>query len=114
RQPDAAIVWIGLADAVCRLPDSTEEARLAAAKGVEISRQADTLVRYALTCQARIARKIGDSSLFEQSIKDLIADAPNCREEDSELDEQLVDCLPDNICSSNLKARYRALFASRA
>ena len=73
NHPDAAIMWLGLAHSLSLRNDGGEEAKRAVAKGVEISRQVGTLVRYALTCQTQIARKTGDPVLFAQALRELIA-----------------------------------------
>lgn len=107
NHPDAAIMWLGLAHSLSLRNDGIEEAKQAVAKGVEISRQAGTLIRYALTCQAQIARKAGDRDLFAQTLHEMIADAPNAREDDSGLDDSVLRDLPDDFCPPELQDEYR-------
>lgn len=107
NHPDAAIMWLGLAHSLSLRDDGAEEAKQAVAKGVEISRQVGTLVRYALTTQAQIARKTGDRVLFARALRELIADAPNPREDDCELDDSVLQNLAEDFCSSELLHEYR-------
>lgn len=107
NHPDAAIMWLGLAHSLSLRDDGAEEAKQVVAKGVEISREVGTLVRYALTCQAQIARKTGDRALFAQALCQMIADAPSPREDDSGLDDSVLQDLPDDFCSPELQEEYR-------
>lgn len=107
NHPDAAIMWLGLAHSLSLRTDGAEEAKQAVAKGVEISRQVGTLIRYALTCQAQVARKTGDPALFAKALRELVADAPNPREDDSELDGSVLRDLPDGFCPPGLRDEYR-------
>lgn len=107
--PDAAIMWLGLAHSLSMRKDGAEEAKQAAAKGVVMSRRAGTLIRYALMCQAEIARKTNDAPLFAQSLGELIADASNQREDDCELDDSVLQDLPDDFCSLELQEAYRQI-----
>jgi hypothetical protein len=111
NHPDAAVMWLGLAQSLSMRNDGTEEARQAAAKGVEISRRQGALVRYALVCQADVARRINDPALFAHSLAELIADAPNQREDDCGLNEQLVVDLPEGFCDPELEQQYRRCLA---
>ena len=113
NNPDAAIMWLGLAHSLSLRKDGSEEAKQTVAKGVELSRRAGTLIRYALTCQAEIARKTSDSVLFERTVRELIVDAPILRDDDCDLDEQLVDGLPVGFCSPELEIEYRRLLAEK-
>jgi len=113
NHPDAAVMWLGLAHSLSLRSDGAGEAKQAAARGVEISRQVGTLVRYALTCQAQIARKTGDWKLFESALQELVEDAPTERAEDTGLDESLIQDLPEGSCSTDLVARYRRALSSR-
>lgn len=107
NSPDTAVVWLGLAQSLAMRSDGADEARKAVAKGVEISRRHGALIRYALTCQADVARRICDSALFAQSLADLIADAQNQRENDCGLNEELVMDLPESFCTPELEQEYR-------
>lgn len=107
NHPDAAVMWLGLAHSLSMRKDGSQEAKEAAAKAVEISRSAGTLVRYALTCQAEVARKTNDSELFARSLRDLIEDASNARPDDSGLSIQIVEHLPSGFCAPSLEEKYR-------
>ena len=107
NHPDAAVMWLGLAHSLSVRKDGSNEAKQAAAKAVEISRRVGTLVRYALTCQAEVARKTNDPELFARSLSDLIEDAPNARPDDSGLDGQIVESLPRGFCAPSLEEKYR-------
>lgn len=109
NHPDAAIMWLGLAHSLSMREDGAEEAKQAVAKGVEISRQVGTLVRFALTSQAEVARKTHDAALFAQSLRQLIADAPNERADDSGLDDSVLRDLPDGFCAPELQEEYRQM-----
>jgi len=108
-QPDTAIPWIALSRTLGGRADGAEEAKVAARKAVEISRRCGALIRYALQCQADVARQIGDSGLFAQALEELIADAPNSRDDDVGLDERIVAELPDGFCEPRLVEQYCAL-----
>ena len=107
NHPEAAVKWLGLADALSSRADGANEAKQAAAKGVEISRSVGTLIRYALTCQAQVARKTGDASLFEQAMIELVQDAPNERQEDCALFESLIVDLPPGFCAPHIVQSYK-------
>jgi hypothetical protein len=107
NHPDAAVMWLGLAHSLSMRKDGSQEAKVAAAKAVEMSRRAGALIRYALTCQAEVARKTNDSELFARALRDLIEDAPNARPDDSRLDIRIVESLPSGFCAPTLEEKYR-------
>jgi len=109
NHPDSAVMWLGLAHSLSMRKDGIEEAKQAVAKGVEISRKVGTLIRYALISQADVARKANDSTLFEDALRELIADAPNNREDDCGLDDSILAELPSGLCSPELEDQYRSL-----
>lgn len=109
NQPGMAIPWIALSRTLSRRPEASAEAKAAAEKAVAISRTCGTLVRYALLCQAEVARQTCDSALFAQTIEALIVDARNFREDDVNLDDRIVADLPEGFCDPRLEARYREL-----
>ena len=111
NHPDAAVKWLGLAHSLSMRKDGAEEARNASAKGLAISRSEGALIRYALICQADVARRLSDVVLFEQSLRELIAEAPIQREDDCELSEHIVADLPAGFCSPELEHQYRRLLA---
>jgi hypothetical protein len=86
--------------------DGAAEAKQAVAKAVEISRRVGTLIRYALTCQAEVARKTNDSALFASTLRELIDDAPNARQEDAGLDSAIIEKLPPSFCPPELEQQY--------
>jgi hypothetical protein len=107
--PDTVVVWLSLAIALSEHVGGSTEAREASARGLEIARRRNMLVRHALICQALVAKKINDSALFDSSLSDLIEDAPNVRQDDRGLNFELVDDLPENFGSEILISRYRNL-----
>jgi hypothetical protein len=109
NHPDEAVMWLGLAHSLSMRKDGAEEAKRAVAKGIEISRRVGTLIRYALTCQAEVARTVNAPTLFVQAIKELIADAPNYREEDCGLDDRILSDLPEGFCPADLEMQYLKL-----
>ena len=111
NHPDAAVMWLGLAQSLSMRSDGAAEARQAAAKGLGISRLQGSLIRYALVCQADVARRLNDPTLFAQALEELIADAPNQREDDCGLNEQLVADLPEGFCAPELERQYRQCLA---
>ena len=113
NHPDAAVMWLGLAHSLSMRKDGAQEAKEAVAKGLEISRSVGTLIRHALISQAGIARQINDSALFEQTLRELIADAPNYREDDRGLDDHLLADLPAGFCAQELEAEYRRLLVEK-
>lgn len=114
NHPDEAVMWLGLAHSLSMRKDGVDEAKKAVAKGLEISRNVGKLIRYALISQADVARKTNDSKLFEQTLKELIEDAPNFREDDSGLMDYVLDDLPSGFCSPELEEQYRRLLTENA
>jgi hypothetical protein len=108
RAPCDVVAWLGLASALGRRKDGQVEAAAAARKGVSLARESDTLVRYALLAQARIARDAGESREFAEALTQLIAQAAIPRQEDCLLVPELVSDLPTGFCSSELVAEYLA------
>jgi hypothetical protein len=78
-----------------------EEAKKALEKAVELSPGLGTLLRYSLTCQARVARSFGDSILFARVIAELLGYARPPKE-DRGLFPELVENLPVGFCSPSL------------
>jgi hypothetical protein len=109
NQPEATVTWLGLAHSLGMRKDGAEEAKQAVAKGLAISKHVGTLIRYALTCQAAIARQTNDSILFEKALHELIEDAQNYRVEDSGLDDHIITDLPEGFCSTQLEMKYQSL-----
>ena len=107
NHPDAAIMWLAVAEALSYNADGGSEAKEAAAKGVAISRAEGTLIRHALSVQAFIARRTGDSCLFQKTLVELIEDAPVQRAEDCALFPSLIANLPPGICSPNVVEDYK-------
>jgi hypothetical protein len=109
NHPDVAVTWLGLSHSLSMRKDGGEEAKHAVARALEISRASGTLIRYSLQCQADVARKTGDAALYQRVLGELIADAGNLREDDTELDERVVADLPEGFCPPELVAQYRSL-----
>ena len=114
NHPGAAVKLLGLAHSLSMRKDGAEEARLVAAQTVRVSRSEGTLIRYALVCQAEVARGTNDPALFEHALAELIADARNSREEDCGLSDALVSDLPAGFCSSELEKAYRGVLSRDA
>jgi hypothetical protein len=114
NHPDVAITWLGLSHALSMRNDSSEEAKQAVAKAVDLSYRSGALVRYSLQCQADVARKTNDSALFERALTALIADAHNPRQEDSGLDLRIVENLPEGFCHRQLETQYRSLLENES
>jgi hypothetical protein len=106
NHPEAAVMWLALAHSLSMRKDGAAEAKQAVAKAVEISRRVGTLIRYALTCQAEVARKTNDSALFASTLRELIDDAPNARQEDAGLDSAIIEKLPPSFCPPELEQQY--------
>jgi hypothetical protein len=109
ENPKSAVMWLALAHSLSLRADGATEAKTAVAQGLEISQKIGTLIRYSLICQADVARKIGDSELFEKSLIDLIADAHQQRIEDSGFMDYILIDLPAGFCSPSIEAQYRDL-----
>jgi hypothetical protein len=109
NHPDEAVMWLGLADSLSARSDGAEEAKSAAATGLDKARNAGALIRYALVCTAQIARRTGDRGLFESALRELIDDAANERKDDCDFNEQLVTDLPAGFCTPTLEEEYRRL-----
>jgi hypothetical protein len=109
ENPEAAVMWLALAHSLSLRADGAVEAKAAIKKGLEISLKIGTLIRYSLICQADVARKIGDSQLFEKSLTALVADAHQQRTEDSGFMDYILIDLPEGFCSPSLEAQYRNL-----
>jgi len=114
NHPDAAVMLLGLAHSLSMRTDGAAEAKLLAAQAVRVCRSEGALIRYALVCQAEVARNTSDPILFEHTLAQLIADAPNSREEDCGLSEALVSNLPTGFCSSELENSYRGVLSRDA
>ena len=114
NHPAAAVKLLGLAHSLSMRKDGAEEAKLLAAQAVRVCRSEGTLIRYALVSQAEVARSTNDPALFEHALAELIADAPNSREEDRGLSKALVSDLPAGFCSSELEKQYRGVLSSDA
>ena len=114
NHPAAAVKLLGLAHSLSMRKDGAIEAKLVAAQAVRICLSQGTLIRYALVCQAEVARSTNDSALFEQALAELIADAPNSREEDYGLSVALVSALPVGFCSAELERKYRGVLGRDA
>jgi hypothetical protein len=107
--PEEAVRWIGLGMTLSHREGGAEEAKKALEKAVELSRGLGTLLRYSLTCQARVARSFGDSILFARVIAELLEYARTSPKEDCGLFPELVENLPAGFCSPSLVEAYREL-----
>lgn len=109
NQPSDAMTWLALANSLSEREDGREEAKEAAATAVRISREFGSVIRHSLLGQARVARKTNDPNLFALTLRELIADAPNYREDDCELDDSVLRDLPDGFCLPELQDEYRQM-----
>ena len=107
--PEAIVVWTSLGVLLSEHPGNEIEAGKACAKGLEMARARNALVRHALICQALVAKNTNDATLFDSSLSDLIDDAKNSRQEDCGLNFEITNNLPNNFGSPPLISKYREI-----
>lgn len=95
------------------LVNDSEKAKEALAfceEAVRLAINEDRQVRYALTCQVRIALALDDYEVLSSALRGLIADAaPNRVNEDSIYYFDFVDKIDANRIDSAILERYKAL-----
>jgi hypothetical protein len=106
--PDDVNAWLLLADCQSSIPDQHDAAKSQVASAIAMARARNELVQCALGVQARIARRLGDRVLFEQALRELIADRGNTREVDIGFQRDIVEGLHSDFCSLGLVASYLA------
>lgn len=111
--PDDVLVQIELARrlsySAASSPEHAEESKKTIAKAVELARQQTMWVRSALSEQAWIGIRMGNSSLFVDAIDGLINDVAFNRkfEVDSRLYPEIIDEIPEGFCPPDLIERYQ-------
>jgi tetratricopeptide (TPR) repeat protein len=102
--PNNPASWVGLAEHLVVANKSLDEAVVAAQKAIEVANEQNALVRYSLNAQARVARKICDYSLLEETIKKLIIYKPN--NQDIGYERDFLINLPEGAINQNLLDEY--------
>ena len=89
--------------------ENADEAKRLIVEVVDLARRQNKWVRYTLSRQAGIAKRLGDSRMFADALRALITDVASRREfeVDSRLFPEIVDALPDGFCESRLIDEYR-------
>lgn len=108
--PLQPILLTSLARFLANDPATADEALVRCEEAVRLAIHEDRQVRYALTCQARIALTLGNYEVLASALRALIADAaPNRVNEDSIYYFDFVDKIDLNRIDSALLERYKAL-----
>jgi hypothetical protein len=110
RAPDSIPLLVGLANALIYEPDRAlrAEASVIASKAVDLARSKDTLVRYALAEQARVACSLDDAATYRQALEELIGQADSPREIDIALPYDVIKRVPIEFADQELLDRYLA------
>ncbi|MDR2240698.1 MAG: hypothetical protein LBE33_09670 [Zoogloeaceae bacterium] len=104
--PNEPVPWISLAARLSYDQDTVKEARQVAEKGLEIAIRNNRFVRYALCTRARIAVRIGDYPLLEETVLRLIEDASKIRTEDSGFEIDFLDSVVDDAIGRQIRDHY--------
>ena len=107
--PDDPLSLTSLATGLAREASARSEALDLAAKAVALAKKQNRQVRYSLTCQARIARDVGDYQVFNDALRGLLADAGNSRSEDHGFEFDFLEHADSGKADQQLIARYRKL-----
>jgi hypothetical protein len=113
--PDDILVKLALADQLSHLGvDSVEYSKEAKDLIVEVvasARERNEWVRYSLSEQARIGRRLNDPEMFVTALQDLMADVKSGREfeVDSRIFGELIDDIPNGFCKPEIIEKYREL-----
>jgi hypothetical protein len=107
--PDDPLSFVSLSLALADDRSSINEAVSLLTQGVSFARSKNELVKYCLTCQARLALKIDDYSLFNDAMRGLIGDSMNYREQDNQLEFDFLEDVDFERADPVLLERYRSL-----
>jgi tetratricopeptide (TPR) repeat protein len=104
--PNEPVPWISLAARLSYDQETIKEAQQFIERGLEIAIRNDRFVRYALGTRARIASRIGDYPLLEETVRRLIEDAPKIRTEDGGFETDFLDTVADDAIDRRVRERY--------
>lgn len=90
-------------------PEHRTEALATADKALELAKAQNRQVRYCATNLARIALMLDDYQALNRSLGELVADADNVREEDSNYEFDFIEKIDGRRVDSNVLAQYRGL-----
>lgn len=76
---------------------------------VSMARLQNRLVKYSLTCQARVALQLKDYLLFNNTLRALIDDAHVSRADDYDLEFDFIKDINKSLADLNLIDQYRSL-----
>ncbi len=98
-----------LADALARVEGREGDAIATIDRAVDIARQDDRLVRYALTSKARVALDLDNYDALEEAIAGLIEDDGKLRAEDAPVENDFVDRIQRERLDPTLLERFTKL-----
>jgi len=115
--PEDILVKLALANQLGYLGvnsvEHSKEAKHLIIEMVTLARKRNEWVRYALSEQARIGARLGDSEMFTEALEALISDVKSGRkfEVDSRIFGELINDIPDSFCAPELITNYRKMLA---
>lgn len=92
-------------------PEHGDEALTTAGKALMLAKSENRQVRYCATNLARLALMLDDYEALNRSLEELVADAGNEREEDSNYEFDFVDKIDVRRVDASLLARFKDLAA---
>lgn len=90
-------------------PEHRDEALVVADKALALAKSENRQVRYCATNLARIALMLDNYEVLNRSLGELVADAGNAREEDSNYEFDFVDKIDVRRVDTGLLAKYKGL-----
>lgn len=109
--PNEPLPMTGLAHSLSFAPACRDEALTLSGKAIEMAKAQNRQVKYTLTCQARIALRLGEYRIFNDVLRQLIEDADVRREEDYKLEFDFLDQATSDQIDHELVKQYRALMS---
>ena len=113
RFPNDPIPLCSLASSLASDPSTQAEAMESARAAVNLAKQTDSYVRYALTTQLRVAMQLDNYPEVNSMLTALVEDSANARDEDYVFESDFVDALDMNKVSGRLLQRYLEVAGSR-
>jgi hypothetical protein len=104
--PAQPIFIANLATALMNFDSKKTEALEECVKAVRLARQQNQQVKYCLSCQARIALELKNYEVFNRTLQDLIDDAGNHRNEDTNFEFDFLEHEDISHCDTALVKKY--------
>ncbi len=108
RFPKDPMPWISFAGFLLHTKEDLEEAKSTVEIAVEKAARRGQFVRHAYNTRARIARRLGDFALLEDTLKKLTNYAPKPGSEDIDFEDDFLVDLPSGSISEDILREYRA------